>query len=456
MSKKIFGDILQKFVDKSPVTVMVQGLLEYLLNEDRLNEWFDKNSGVQYTRNLLFSSVVAVMLEVVCQIKKNINSAYRKAEHINVSLTSLYNKINGTEPSTSAALVRHIAAESSDLIKEMKSEIPAWLPGYQTKLLDGNCIGSVEHRIKSLRSIKSAALPGKSLVVFDPQTELAADVFPCEDGHAQERLLLDNVLKTVRKNDCWVADRNFCTQNFLFGINKKKAVFVIRRHRLLPVENCSEEKFAGENRSGKIYERKIRLKSSNDEIYTARLITVKLNKRTRNNESEIHVISNIPEETADALTVAEIYKKRWGIETAFQRLEAHFNGEISSLGYPKAALFGFCTALVAFNIYAVIMASLRSVHPDAIINDEVSEYYIAQDISAVYEGMIIAVDYREWNIFRNISCTEMTVLLMLLAKQINLRHFKKNRRGAKKEKPIVKFDKNTPHVSVFKLLLNST
>ncbi len=240
------------------------------------------------------------------------------------------------------------------------------------------------------------------------------------------------------------------------SVNKKKAVFVIRRHRLLPIEHCSEEKFAGENGSGKIYERKISLSSSNNEIYTSRIIVVKLNRKTRNNDSEIHLVTNIPEETADAFTVAEIYKKRWGIETAFQRLEAHFNGEISSLGYPKAAIFGFCLALVAFNIYAVIMASLRSVHPDTNIKDEVSEYYIAQDISAVYEGMIIAVDYKDWSIFRNISRAKMTILLMLSAKQINLKHLKKNRRGAKKEKPIVKFDKNTPYISVFKLLLNST
>ena len=425
MSTKIFGDVLQKFVDKSPATVMVHGLPEYLLNEDRLNEWFDKNCGVQYTRTLLFSSVAAVMTEVVCQIKRNINSAYRRAEHINVSLTSLYNKINGTESSASAAPVRHIAAESSDLIKKMKSENPAWLPGYRTKLPDGNCIAEVEHRIKPLRNIKSAALPGKSLVVSDPQSELAADVFPCEDGHAQERLLLDNILKTVKKNDCIVADRNFCTQDFLFGINKKKAVYVVRRHRLLPVENLSGEKFAGENGSGKIYERKISLRSSNNEIYNARLITVRLNRRTRNNDSEIQIVTNIPEETADAVTAAEIYKKRWGIETAFQRLEAHFNGEISSLGYPKAAIFGFCLALVAFSIYAVVMASLRSAHTDTNIKEEVSEYYTAQEISGVYEGMIIAADYKEWDIFRNIRCAEMTVLLMLLARQINLRHLKK-------------------------------
>ena len=57
-----FDSILQKFVKKSPVTVMVQGLLEYLLNGDKLNEWFENNNGIQYTRNLLFSSVVAIML----------------------------------------------------------------------------------------------------------------------------------------------------------------------------------------------------------------------------------------------------------------------------------------------------------------------------------------------------------------------------------------------------------
>jgi len=45
MSTKIFGDFLQKFADKSPATIMVHGLPEYLLNEDRLNEWFAKTAG---------------------------------------------------------------------------------------------------------------------------------------------------------------------------------------------------------------------------------------------------------------------------------------------------------------------------------------------------------------------------------------------------------------------------
>jgi hypothetical protein len=44
--------------------------------------------------------------------------------------------------------------------------------------------------------------------------------------------------------------------------------------------------------------------------------------------------------------------------------------------------------------------------------------------------------------------------LIYLAKQVNLKKFKKSKRGVKKPKPEIKWDKNNPHVSTFKLLLN--
>ena len=433
---------------------MAHGLLENLLNAEKLDTWFENNSGTQYTRELLFSSIVAIMLDVVCQIRTSVHAAYRKADHLSVSLTSLYNKLNGLETTTSAALVRHIGEETSALIKEMKAEQPEWITGYRTKLLDGNCIEASEHRIKALRSTKAAALPGKSLVVFDPQTEVAIDVFPCEDGHAQERSLLDKVLKTVEKNDLWVADRNFCVQSFLFGIATQSAFFIVREHQQMPVEVLSEERFIGECETGKIYEQDVQLKSPEGETYLARRIIIKLNQKTRNGDSEIFLLDNLAKEVADAATIAQIYQKRWGIETAFQRLEAHFHSEINSLGYPKAALFGFCLALVAFNLYAVIMAALRAANPEVNIKDEVSEYYIAQDIAAVYEGMVIAVDDGDWELFRQVNRAQMAVLLIYLAKQVNLKKFKKSKRGVKKPKPEIKRDKNNPHVSTFKLLLN--
>jgi hypothetical protein len=72
------------------------------------------------------------------------------------------------------------------------------------------------------------------------------------------------------------------------------------------------------------------------------------------------------------LLVAELYRKRWTLETAFQHLEAYFHSEINTLGYPKAALFGFCLALVAYNLLAVVLAALRGVHGEETVDQEVS------------------------------------------------------------------------------------
>ena len=80
---------------------------------------------------------------------------------------------------------------------------------------------------------------GKSLVVFEPELGIATDVFPCEDGHPQERSLLSQVIETVQKNDLWVADRNFCTLGFMFGIHRKEAFFILRQHKNTPYKPLS-------------------------------------------------------------------------------------------------------------------------------------------------------------------------------------------------------------------------
>jgi hypothetical protein len=231
--------------------------------------------------------------------------------------------------------VCHIGAETQALIRAMNAEHPAWIEGYSTKLLDGNCIEATERRIKPLRLLDNAALLGKSRVVFDPQTEVATAVFPCEEGHAQECSLFNLVLKTVKKKDLWVADRNFCTQAFLFGIHTKKAAFIIREHQQMPVEMLTKPIFREETETGKVYEQTVRLKSVEGKAYLARRILVKLYQETGDGEKEICILTNLTQVTAKAANRAERYRNRGGIETAFQRLASHFHSKINSLGSPK-------------------------------------------------------------------------------------------------------------------------
>jgi hypothetical protein len=43
-----------------------------------------------------------------------------------------------------------------------------WLPGYRVQLIDGHCLEARERRLKALRAIQGGALPGQSLVVYEP------------------------------------------------------------------------------------------------------------------------------------------------------------------------------------------------------------------------------------------------------------------------------------------------
>ncbi len=54
----------------------------------------------------------------------------------------------------------------------------------------------------------AAPLPGKALMVLEPQLGLVTDVFCAEDGDAQERSLRGEVLGTVEEGDLWVEAPN--------------------------------------------------------------------------------------------------------------------------------------------------------------------------------------------------------------------------------------------------------
>ena len=256
----MLNEVFQPFVKASPVSVMARGIVERLLSPQRLDAWFAGLENSQYTRDLLFSSVFNLMSQVVCGSHKSVNSAYQASpEEIGVTVVAVYDKLKGIEPRTSAELVRYAVSEAIPVMDELGGTQTAWLEGYRVRLLDGNCLEASDKRIKELRGLKAGALPGKSLVVYDPVLRMPVDVFPCEDGHTQERALFGEVLPTVQAQDVWIADRNFCTREFLAGIALHDGYFVIREHRNLPWEPVSPFREAGHSKTGKVYEQSIEM-----------------------------------------------------------------------------------------------------------------------------------------------------------------------------------------------------
>jgi hypothetical protein len=433
----VLSELFKVFVQQSPVTVMMRATLENVLSDERLDAVFLETAQRQRPSDVLFSLLVDLMGSVVCNVRPSIHAAIQaRREDIDVSMRAIYGKLQGVETGVSRALVRDTAERMGAIIEASGGALTPWVKGYRVKILDGNHLPHSERRLGVLRSLNVAPLPGHTLVVLDPAWMLAVDAFPCEDAQPQERGQLPQVLETVEPRDLWIADRAFATRAFLAGIAQRGACFVIRQHGCLKGEQLSAVKHRGRTETGVVYEQPLSL--TPDITEPIRRVTVKLNDPARNGESEIHVLTNLPEKIT-AKQVAELYRKRWTVETAFQELEVALSSELQTLAYPQAALFGFCTALVAYNLLAVVKAALRAAHGAKKIQKDVSGYYLADEVAGTWRGMMIVLPAGYWRErFGKLSARQMATFLVQTAKHTKLSHFQKHPRGPKRPPPAMK------------------
>jgi IS4 transposase len=450
----ILGDVFERFAQDSPLSVMARGVIENALSPTLLDRLFEDVADKQYTKRLLFSSIVDLMGLVVCRIQPAVHAAYQaRAETSDATVQADYGKLDRTEPALSAALVGATAARLAPVIDAMGGARPPLLPGYHVRILDGHHLAGTEHRIKELRAIGAGAWPGQAPVVLDPRLMPATDVVLCEDGHAQERSLLGQVLELVHAKDLWIDDRNFCATNFLFGIAGRGAFLVVRPHAAtLHREFAGKRRACGRIDTGRVFRQTIRATNDAGEILILRRVTVVLDKPTRDGDNEIHLLTNVPARGARAVVIAELYRKRRLIETAFAESAATLNGEVNPLGYPKAALFGFCVALVAYNVLSTLKAALRSVHSEVAVAEDVSGYYVADEIKRVHDGMMIAIPEDEWVVFHDLTPVELAGVLVELAAAVHLPKYQKHPRGPKKPKPRKQSGAKLKHVSTAKIL----
>ncbi len=182
-----------------------------------------------------------------------------------------------------------------------------------------------------------------------------------------------------------------------------------------------------------------------------RRVVVKLKQATRDGETEIAVLTNLPEADAPAEVVAQLYRKRWRIETLFQVATTTFHCEIKSLGYPRAALFSFSMALVAYNLFSTLKSILASVHGSG-FGEKLSDYYLADELEGTYRGMMIALPPEDWPDFQRLSLAKLSSLLQDWGSNLKRDAFTTSPRKPKKPKAKPPLDPAHPHVSTARLL----
>ena len=138
-----------RFEEHAPASVMARTGLEHAFPPDWVDAVFEAERQRQCSRELVFSTVVELMTLVSLGLRPSLHAAARQRGDLPVSLASLYDKVNHTEPGILRALVQGCAQRLAPVMAGVG--VPPTLPGYELRVLDGNHLPGSNKRLAVLR-----------------------------------------------------------------------------------------------------------------------------------------------------------------------------------------------------------------------------------------------------------------------------------------------------------------
>src|SRR4051812_11976486 len=392
---------------------MTRIALDWIIDGTPLDQILREAAEGQYEREFALSHFVQVMLDVACGFRPTPRAAFLRRELQRLaSISAFYRKLGRMELGVTQDIVRRTARRARQLIVAGGGLVSEPVPGYAARILDGNVLTGTEHRIVPLRTTWSAGLPGMSLAVYEPASGLILDLILEEDAHCQERALVDRV--DVRPGQLWIMDRNFCVRSLVFRIARREAFFLVRWHRsTLPFRAAGRLRARGRCSTGEVFEQPIDVDDGEGGVHRLRRVVLKLDRPTRDGETEIVLVTNLPAEVT-ASQCCDAYRGRWRIEGHYQLLTDLLHREVPGLAYPRAALFAFGMSAVAGDALAVLKGNLR-VARGAEVAMEVSDSALVGEVAEAYPGMMIAVPPAKWPELRRSRAATMSGLLNRLA-----------------------------------------
>jgi len=443
-------------VEVSPLTVLVRGVLEWACPQSFFEELFDRECRPrQWNRKLTISAIAWLMLAVVSGVRRSVFAAFQADQAtasptITATAAALYAKYGRIDPRYTTAVVRESGRRMSGLLRAAGVKEPFGWDGYRIIVLDGTDLGGTEHRLKVLRRIKAAGLPGRFVAAYELATGVVIDAAASEDAYTSERELVRAILAAAVLNNLFVADRHFCTTEILFSIIDHRAFFVIRQHEHLRWRPLKAAWPVGRVDTGEVWEQPIEVEDTDSgECRRMRRIILKLDTPTDEGDTEIVLLSNL--ERVSALRICELYRERGTIERHFALVKTVLHGEVESLGRPRAALFAMGMALVAANALAVVKQALRVTHGEEEFA-KLSGYYLADDVAGNYRAVEALVAEVEWRALEAAPIETFWDWCRSVASRVRTRGLHKHLRGPKKPPPPRASGKERHHYSTYRLL----
>jgi hypothetical protein len=397
-----------------------------------------------------------MLAPVISGASKSVNASHQAAEH-EYSRQALYDKLKGVETPVSAAMLRVTTQKLMSIRSSTGMKFPDVIKGFHTYVLDGKTYNATEHRIEETRTDARAPLPGRAVALLDMRHQMFVDVQCDANAHRCERKIVEPLLeRQLKPGALYLADRNFCDGSLIENFECHQSFFIIRQHGACP----SWREISGEvpvekgtdDQGQSVSEQQIEVQLANGSWKIVRRVTVKLSSPTRDGDRELHLLTNLPARVR-AGKIGSAYRKRWTIENCFGHLSRALNAEIRTLGYPGAAGLCFSLALLLFNVMSLVRWLLlkHGQYSDRYPIDDVSYYYIADEISRSQFTFDEVISRQQWRVFATMTSKEFARFLKQTAEQAHLARYRKHIRGPTKPRPKRRFN-GTRHVATQKLL----
>jgi len=448
-------DVIKRFSKEAPAAMLFRGLFARVFSDERMDQVFRDHKERQIESPVVFSSLIHLLTPVISGGKPSVHASYQeREEQLGVSKQAVYDKLQGVEPAVSGALVKVPVAELVQVLTKAKATKQDPVPGYHTFVVDGKRLDGTEHRVLETRSMKSAPLPGTVLAMLDTRLEMFVDVACDPDSYACERKVVLPLLGHLKKGALYLADRNFCDGPLINHFLERESFFILRHHGRSPrwrkAKGSRLRKIGKDARGATVYEQEVEVTLPDGSWHRLRRITAKLVEPTRDGDTELHLLTNLPM-SVSAVVIADAYAERWTIETCLGHLAQALNAEINTLAYPGAALLCFCLALVLFNIISALKTLLTK-FSSASHTPELSYYYLALEIAEARLGIQIAIDDEYWKQRAELPLSKFILWVKSIAKPANLQPYRKHPRGPKRPPPKRASGKKRAHVSTHRIL----
>ncbi|HVZ32987.1 MAG TPA: hypothetical protein VG963_11205, partial [Polyangiaceae bacterium] len=259
----------------------------------------------------------------------------------------------------------------------------------------------------------------RSLVVYEPELDLASDWLVCDEAHA--RACGSDLLARVQPGELWLVEGGLEDAELPFGIAERGAAFLIRE----PGHAAGAEgrlQRSGRIEGGRVHSQTLECSTPSGKSLRVRRLVIRLDQPAADGATAIRLLTSASVRQLSACSAAQLYRQRRRSEAVFQRLEAALLAAPPSACDARAVPLAFSLALLAYDVLALIQRALHTAHPPEQTGIEWSPQSMADELRAQYAEMMRTGPSSTW-VSGNLSAQQFALRLVQLASRVDPRRW---------------------------------